>query len=80
MASTYHASHSRCIEVNMKHFKHVLGLLSRDMLMMHGHFLMVRNLDGAAQRASRPPAVNRMSGERRASGREPCAPGTACAH
>lgn len=37
----------------MKDFIHVLGVLSRDMMVSRGHFLMVRNLDGGAQREHR---------------------------
>lgn len=40
----------------MNGFMRLMGLLSRDMLVMRGYFLPVRNLDGAAQRDRYPKA------------------------
>ncbi len=63
----------------MNDFMRVLGLLSRDMLIMRGYFLPVRGLDGGAQREARPPAVKPASPRHAAKRNGGCASGPACA-
>lgn len=62
----------------MNDFKHVLGLLSRDMLLSRGHFLTIRNLDGGAQRDRRSPTPQTRSSQRDATPNVACPPGTPC--
>jgi hypothetical protein len=62
----------------MNDFMRVLGLLSRDMLVMRGYFLPVRNLDGGTQREARPPAVKPVSSKHAAPRTGGCLSDPAC--
>ena len=63
----------------MKDFIHVLGVLSRDMMVSRGHFLMVRNLDGGAQSETRAPQQGRAQDRPAATPAEGGPAGTTCA-